>query len=510
MAINNKNKIIAKNTMVMYLRMLILLVLSLFTARIVFNALGEVNYGIYNVVGGIIVFFSFLNSGLSAATRKYITSEIGSGTDESRRKVFNTCVMSHIAISGVVLFLAETVGLWFVNHGLNIPEERYFAANVVYQFSVLTAILGIMQTPFQAVIIAYEKLSVYAYFTIFDVVFKIVIILFMQYCDFDKLIMYSILMFLTGGITMMAYRVYCYRKFALCKWMLIKDKAVFKDIFAFTGWSLFGQAAVVATNQGVSVVVNIYASVVANAAMGVSNTIVNVVNGFVTNFQTAFNPQITKSYVAKDFDYVKSLIFRTSKISSCLLLVMAIPILFECENLLTVWLGNYPLYAPEFCCLALGYIYLEGISAPLWMLIYSDSHIKRYQIVLSSAYFLNIILSWAFLAMGCVPYVVMAVRVSVNVLLVIIRLYYARLFLPGLRVDLWLREIMGRALAAALLAFLLTYMFKGCLHVSPLCEIFAVGSFSVVVCCFLAYLICLNRGERKLVAGVITKILFRK
>lgn len=511
MDLSNRNKAIIKNTIIMYIRMLILLFLSLFTARIVFNALGEVNYGIYNVVGGIIVFFSFLNSGLSNATRKYVTSEIASGTDKSRRIVFNTCVMSHIAISGIVLVLAETIGIWFVNSCLNIPEDRYFAANIVYQFSVLTAILGIMQTPFQAVIIAYEKLSIYAYFTIFDVIFKIIIIFCMQYCDIDKLILYTILMFLTSCINIFAYRIYCYKNFPLCKWLYIKNKKIFKDIFVFTGWSLFGQAAVVATNQGVSVLVNIYLTVIANAAMGISNTIINVVNGFVTNFQTAFNPQITKSYAAKDYEYLNTLILRTSKISSYLLLIMSIPIFFECENLLKIWLGQYPTFAPEFCKISLGYIYLEAISAPFWMLIYSDNRIKKYQILISSVYFLNIILSWIALASGFQAYSVMIVRVFVNIIIVIIRMIYCKFFLPNLQLNKWFIDIVIKGGVLIIITSIFTYLLKNSIHfTAPIYEIIVISAFSLIVSVIIIYTICIEERERIMIKQIIKKKINRK
>ena len=506
----SRNKTILKNTLVMYARMAILLLLSLFTARIVFNTLGEENYGIYNLVAGIIVFFSFLNSGLSNATRRYLTAEIEVGDQTSKNKIFNMCIMSHVLISIIVLFLAETVGLWFVMTQLNIPEGRGLASLVVYQLSVITAIIGIMQTPYQATIIAYEKMSIYAYFTIFDVVFKLLIILLIQYLDYDKLIVYALLVFVSGLTTNMVYFIYCNKKFELCKLRFYRDFKKLKEIFSFTGWSLFGQAAVVSTNQGVSVLINIYTSVVVNAAMGVANTISNVVNGFITNFQTAFNPAITKSYVANETEYLNSLVIRASKISSFLLLVFAIPIIFECDSLLTIWLGSYPKYSTEFCRLSFGYLYLEAVSAPLWMVIYSDTNIKRYQIATTFVYSFNFILSWVLLFAGFAPYSVVIVRCIVNVLLMAVRLLYCRKFLCNFNIVNWMRQVLLKGFLIGLLTAILPMWVKANTEFSPFFSVILTTIISVPVSLLLMYTIGLNQEERLATIKLIKrKILHR-
>lgn len=483
--------------------MIIMLIISLYTARIVFNTLGEENYGIYNLVGGIIVFFSFLNGGLANATKRYITAEIGNGTEESRRLVFNTCVISHIAISVVIFLLAETIGLWFVSTQLNIPEGRETAAIVVYQLSIITAILGVMQTPFQSAIVAYEKLNIYAYYTIFDVVFKLLVIYFIQVIDFDKLIVYAILMFIVGTVNICVYRGYCYWKFPMCKWLFTRNKELFRKVFAFTGWSLFGQAAVVATNQGVSVLINIFHSVLANAAMGVANTIVNVVNQFVTNFQTAFNPQITKSYVAHETNYLISLVNRTSKLSSFLILIFLLPILFECDTLLTIWLGNYPQYATEFCVLSLGYIYIEAISSPLWMVIYSDTNIKKYQIYISSVYSLNFFLSLLLLWIGMVPYIVMIVRIIVNIALALVRLIYVKKFLPEFNVYNWLSQVFLKGMLIFAMSAIAPMLFVHFVDCNRWIELISVTSLSLIIMLPLMYKVGFDRREREFVSNMV-------
>ena len=291
----------------------------------------------------------------------------------------------------------------------------------------------------------------------------------------------------------------------MCKWMFVKNKSQLKDIFSFTGWSLFGQAAVVATNQGVSVLINIFTSVVVNAAMGVANTIINVVNGFITNFQTAFNPAITKSYVAKDNNYLKDLLIKTSKLSSFLLLIFAIPIIFESKNLLHIWLGDYPQYSSEFCNLSLGYIYLEAISAPLWMLIYSNKNIKRYQIIISSVYFLNIILSWILLFLKYPPYNIMIIRCFVDIILVIIRLIYCKKLLPTFKIALWTKEVIFKSTIIALASSVLPFAIKNIISIPPFISIITTTILSLIVSIPLIYTIGLTLQERQSTINILKK-----
>ena len=366
----------------MYGRMFILLLIALFTARVVFNTLGIEDYGTYSVVGSIIVFFSFINRGLNSSTSRYITADIADGNIEKGRKTFNVCLQAHMLIAAIIIILAETVGLWCVNYILKIPEGREVAANIVYQFSVFSAVLAVMQSPYGATITAYERMDIYSYFSIVEVIMKLAVIYLVRALTGDKLIIYSILLFCTGLISISFYRIFAIKSFKICKFEWQKDKVLLVDIFKFMTWSTLGQAMVVGANQGASVLVNVYHSVVANAAMGVSGAITSTVSDFVVNFQTAFRPQITKSYVTKEYDYLQNLMIRASKISSFLVILFLVPILYEVENVLTIWLGEgYPSLSPAFCRWTLIGIYFEAISAPLWMIMYAQTNIRNYQIV---------------------------------------------------------------------------------------------------------------------------------
>lgn len=441
----------------MYGRMLVMLFISLFTARVVFNTLGVDDYGTYNLVAGIIVFFTFLNNGLGIATKRYITAEIAKGDERSISHVFYICILAHLIIASIILVLAETVGLWGVNYIPNIPSGRMYAANWVYQLSVISAVLGIVQSPFGSVIVAYEKMNIYAYFTIFDAVAKLFIIYMVQAVGGDKLIIYAFLVFGVSIANMLLYRIYTYRTFPVCRLNERKrDKPLLKEIFSFMSWSLAGQAAVVWTNQGVSVLVNIYYNVAVNAAMGVSNSITNIINGFITNFQVAFNPQIVKSYVSKDFSYLQNLIVRSSKLSSFLVIIFLVPLMFEAGNVLKIWLGDYPEYSVEFCILTLLAIYFEAVSAPLWMTVYAQKDIKSYQIVISTVCSLNFFVGWLVLFLGAAPYSVITVRVIVFIALAGIRLYFTKKFFTQFDVKRWIEDVLWKGILIFFISSILT------------------------------------------------------
>lgn len=438
--------------------MAVMLILSLYTARIVFNTLGIEDYGTYNIVGSIIVLFSFLNNGLSNATKRYITAEIATGTNESCRKIFNTAVIAHILIALLIFIVAETLGLWVVNTVLSIPRDRMFAANIVYQLSVLSALLGIMQSPFSSAILAYERMNIYAYFSIVDVICKLLLIWLIQKIDGDKLIIYAILIFVIGLINVIIYRAYCYHQFVMCQWQLVKDKLLLKKMFTYTSWSLFGQASVVASNQGVSLLINLFFGVTVNAAMGISNSITKIVNDFVVNFQYAFNPQITKHYVAGETEELKKLVWNSSRYSSFLVLLFMMPVCFEARDFLHLWLGDFPKYSVEFCILTIISIYFEAITAPLWMVLCSDSDIKTYQLTVSSIFMLNVVFSFILLSIGLPPFIVIAVRVIVDIILILTRLFFVERKVDGFSKYSWLKAVLGNSILVIILPFILTYI----------------------------------------------------
>lgn len=499
----SNSKRIAKNTIMLYFRQIVCMIVGLYTMRVVLDVLGTENYGIYNIVGSIIILFSFLNNGLGNATKRYITSEIAVGTDESRQDVFNTAVIAHMIIAAIILVIAETIGLWAVNYFLNFPQERKFAANVVYQFSVLAALIGIMQSPFLSAIIAHEKMDVYAYFTIFDVVFKLLIVFLVQVLTGDKLIIYSILLFCVYILNVMIYRIYCYKTFKMCKWKKVRNKPLLKKIFNYTSWSLFGQGAVVASNQGVGMLVNIFYNVSVNAAMGISTSVTRIVNEFVTNFQQAFNPPITKNYVNKDFSGLIDLVWKTSRYSSYLVLVFLLPVCFEIEDLLNIWLVNVPDYSVEFCVLSIISIYFEAIAAPLWMILCSDADIKKYQLTVSAIFMLNLVLSWVFLKLGCAPYIVTAVRIFVNVILIIARLFFVRVRVLGFNILKWSYEVFGKAVLIIALPLIATIVLCRLNYSHIWIRLLVVSGISFLLTSLSIFILGIKKSERVFFINVV-------
>ena len=493
------NKKIAKNTLIMYLRMLFMMFVSLYTSRIVFNALGVSDYGIYNIVGGIIVFLSFINSALSRATTRYITAELTNDNKESQSNVFNLAVIAHIIIAIIILILSESIGVLILNHCLNIPEDRIFAANIVYQFSVLSSLFSVMQTPFTAVIIAHERMSIFAYFSIIEAIMKLLTAFILTTYANDKLILYAIMIFIVGIINILIIRTYCYNKFLMCKWKKPHNGKLFKEMFGFMGWNLTGQASVVATNQGVNFLVNVFHGVVVNAAIGISNSIANILNQIVTNFQIAFNPEIIKLYVSGQHTEVIKLAIRCTKISSFLILLFIVPITFQIENILFVWLGNYPEYAAEFCILTLIGIYFDNVSAPMWMIRSADKKIKNYQIVISSIYSLCFWGGWLILFLGVVPYAIIWVRIFVYFVMLIIRAFYVKSLIPELNVSLYIYELFGCTTKVVIIPLVSLYIlsqydFGG--HFLNLSINVTVGLLLMCIC---TYLLGLTTEERNLI-----------
>lgn len=480
----------------MYLRMIVTLCVSLFTVRVVFQQLGTDNYGIYNIVGGVIVFFSFLNNGLTSASRRFITTELAVGNEDSQQHVFNICVSAHIVIALLVLLLSETVGLLFLYNMLNIPASRMGAAAWVYQFSVIAAIVGIMQSPYNAAIVAHERMNVFAYISILDVVLKLLVAYLLCCLPGDVLVNYGMLILCSTIITLLAFRIYAARTFKSCRWKYKKDTGLLKQIFGFMSWSVLGQLAVVGANQGVSVLVNMFSSVAVNAAMGVGNQIVGIANNFVTNFQTAFNPQIIKSYAHKEYDYLQSLICRTSKLSSYMVILFLVPIVFEAPRLLHLWLGDYPRYSVEFCVLTLVAVYVDAISAPLWLLAYARKNIRNYQLAISVVYSITFFGAWICLGLGMAAYSVIVVRIIIYFVMLAIRLLYAKRMISAFSVPDWLRQVLGRSTLVFVLAYVVTKVVEHYLCVDDFLHIVIVSLVSVLMVLLFAFYIGLNTHER--------------
>lgn len=343
------NKRIAKNTLLLYFRTLFIMLVTLYTSRVVLNTLGVTDYGIYNVVGGVVMMFSVISGSLSSSISRFITYELGHGDFEKLKRIFSTSVNIQIGISILILVLAELFGVWFLNAKMNIPAERLSAANWVLQCSLLSFIINLISVPYNACIIAHERMSAFAYISILEAVLKLAVVYMLLVSPYDKLATYAILLVVVALIIRMAYSLYCRRHFEESRYKFVYDKPLVKEMTGFAGWSFFGNGAYMLNVQGVDMLINIFFGVTLNAARGVATQVQNAVMQFVNNFTVAVNPQITKSYAAGEMEYMYKLVCRGARFAYFLLLLFVVPIVCEADYILRLWLKLVPEYAPTFC-----------------------------------------------------------------------------------------------------------------------------------------------------------------
>lgn len=438
----SNNKRIAKNTIMLYIRMLLIMAVTLYTSRVVLEVLGVEDFGIYNIVGGIVILFSFVNNAMATATQRFLSFELGCNNIKEAERVFSMSLTAHISIALFVLFLAETIGLWFLLTQMNIPNGRMTATIWCYQFSILTTCIQIVRVPYNACIIAYEKMSFYAYISILEVILRLLIVFLLCIGGFDRLIFYSILMCLVGLVICYVYKITCNRNFLISKYHFFWDKMLYRKLMSFSGWSLFGSAANAGAQQGLNILLNIFCGVTVNAAMGITNQVTTAVYSFVSSFQTAFNPQLVKSYASGDKEYFTNLIFQTSKFSFFLLLLISLPFLLECEFVLSIWLKEVPQHAVQFTQLMLIFLVIDAISAPLWISVQAIGNIRNYQLLMSFLILLNLPFSYLVLHQGYEPEKVLFIRVIINLITFLVRIVYLkrRISFPA---NKYIKEVLG-------------------------------------------------------------------
>lgn len=400
---SEKNRKIAKNTLVLYFRMLFSMGVSLFTSRIVLNTLGVTDFGVYNVVGGLVTAFTLISGSLSAASQRFISFELGKKENHNLRGVFSTTIIVHMFLAIIVLILSETIGLWFLNTHMNIDAARMPSANWVYQFSLISFLIALISTPYNAAIIAYEKMKTFAYIGIGEVVLKLIFVLLLPFFPFDKLVTFSFMIMVIAVLQRLLYGFYCNKYLKDCVFAFVWNRKLFKDIASFAGWNLIGVSSSVLMTQGTSILLNLFFGVVVNAAQGVARQVQQSITGFITNFMTALNPQITKSYASKDHDYMMKLMFQGARYSFYLMFILSLPILVETEQILKLWLKIIPDNAVIFVRLTLILAITQTLSQTLITGMNATGNIKWYQIVVGGLQMLNFPLSYLFLKLKFPP-----------------------------------------------------------------------------------------------------------
>ena len=504
------NKRIAKNALFLYMRMFLLMIVSLFTSRIVLNTLGVDDFGIYNVVGGIIVILSFLNSAMAGGTQRFLNVEMGRNDVIGLKKVFSASIHIHIIVSVLVLVIAETLGLWFLNTQMNIPIARIEAANWVYQFSVITCVMGILSVPYNAVIISHEKMAAFAYISILEGVLKLAVAFVLYIVPFDKLIFYAFLMLFVSLINRVVYGIYANQHFDECRKIAWKiDRHVMKQMFSFSGWSIFGNLGFILHTQGIGIILNMFFSVAVNAAQGIANQVNGVVNQFVSSFLTALNPQVVKTYAAGELDAMHKLVCRGCKMAFCMVLFFVVPITLEAPTILRVWLGIVPDYAVIFVRLVMCILLVNSFSYLLATAKGATGDIKSYQITLTIVGALHLPLAWLAFALGGGPEYSMYVYLVIVIVLQVIRVWYV-----CNSIELSIRYFFYEVIVKCLFVMILSVVLPLLLHillVPSLLTTIIVAMVGVFCVSFFTLYVGFTFQERKaIIEPVVRKIKFNK
>lgn len=482
--------------------MLFTMFVGLFTSRVVLQTLGVEDYGIYNVVGGVVVLFTFINSAMSTGTQRHLSYELGK-TDGNVSVIYSACLNIHVFLAAIIILLSETIGLWFLNYKLNIPIDKMTAANWVYQISIINCAANIIRVPHNALIISHERMNFYAYTGIVEAILKLLVCYLLFLGDYDKLCLYAILQCFVTLLVNAMYVGYCRREISSVNYIKVKEKSKYKELISFSGWTLFGSIANMGLQQGLNILVNLFFGVALNAAVGIANQVNSNIASFVNGFQQALNPQLTKSEAAKDRDRQFDLICKSSKFSFLILLVLAFPIITNIEYVLTIWLGEYPMHTVALCKIIIIGALIDTLSNPLWVSIFATGHIKHYQIAISSILLLNIPIAYVCGFCGLNAELMYASRNAIYLIALFTRLLYLRK-LTSFNVLAYLKRVL-LPLSIISISSIIGYIILNEITQSSFIIFATKISTSMFIVCTLAWFVGLDTIERKQLGDLITK-----
>ena len=505
----DNNKRIAKNTMLLYVRMFVLMAVNLFTSRVVLQCLGVEDFGIYGIVGSVVTLFAFLNSAMSTCTSRFLSFYIGKDDNLMVRKVFSASLNLYFLVMLVVLFLAETIGLYVVNYVLNIPENKMVAANIVYQFSILTFCTYLIKIPYNAAIVSYERMDFYAYLSIVDVIFKLGGVYLLYVFSEHRLSLYAIIMFIISSVVTFAYFFYCYRKFPNTHYSGKGiEKSLYKQLFGFSGWSMFSGIANMGSNTGVNMILNVFCGVTVNAAVSIANQVSNAMFSFVSNFQTAFTPQITKLYATNEKDACYRLVYHSSKFSYYLFGVLILPLIIAMPALLSIWLGTVPQYAVEFTDLILIYMLIDALFCPLWLFVDATGKIRTHQIVTGLLILSNFPIAYILQKMNLSPNSVWYARIVINVIANVFRLIYMLRVFSFPSATFISKVLLPISLTTIIVLFPTWYAYRLFGDGFICTASFVILSF--VFSTFVVYLVGLSKSERNFINKTVCAKIYSK
>ena len=489
----NRNKI-AKNTLLLYFRMIFLMLVNLYTSRIILQTLGVIDFGIYNVVGGIVVLFSFFNSAMSSSTQRFLTFEIAKKDKTQTNKVFSIALSIHFLVAILILILAETIGLWFLLTQLNIPEGRMSATIWVYQLSIFAALIKIIQVPYNAIIIANEQMEFYAYISIAEVVMSLVSVFLLSIIDFDKLKLYSVFIFIIVLLVLFIYKFFCRYNYEESNYHFEYDKKLYKEMITYSGWNLFGNLSFVIKTQGVNMLLNIFFGITINSARAIAFQVQTAVQTFVFNFQIAANPQIIKSYASGKESDMMDLVFKSVKFSFYLLFFLTLPILIETKYILTLWLKIVPVYTILFTILIVINALIDCLSGPIMTSIQATGYIKQYQLVVGAILFLNLPFSYVMFKMGFPPQSTFYLSIGLSILAFFSRIFILKK-LVNFSINDFFKEIIVKIFIIVSISSIVPLLINIFMD-SSFIRFILVAASSCISILFFVYFIGLNKDEK--------------
>ncbi len=496
------SKTIAKNTLFLYFRLLFILGINLYLSRVVLEVLGFENYGIYNVVGGFVMMLMGISGALATATQRFISIELGKGENGNVQKIFSTALTVHLILAGIILIIGETIGLWFLNTHINLPDGRIVAANIVFQFSLLVFIVKVINVPYEGAIIAHEKMSVFAFVGIFEVILKLVIVYSLLIIPWDRLISYSILLAFVAIATQVIYWRYCNNKIKQCytKYDWAPERG--KNILSFVGWNLVGSLSAIAKNQGVNVVLNMFFGVLVNAANGIAMQVFFAVTSFVNNILFAMNPQIIKSYAAGERENMYKLVFMGSRVTAIMFICLAIPIIIETPFILKMWLVEVPQYTAIFIQLILITAVIDTITVPLVTVMHATGKVRDFQIIVEGTQMMVLPAVYLlFKFFDVPPYMALVVCMLFAVICMFLRILVLRK-IAQLQVGTFIKSCILRIIVVVAASVVLPYWIYHALSVNIWTFILVV-MVSVLSTLASGYYIGLNKNERMVVVAKV-------
>lgn len=498
-------KQVAKNAMFLFIRMFLVMAVTLYISRIVLEQLGQSDYGIYSLVAGFVSMLGVLNSAMTTATQRYLAFDIGRGYEIQLNKTFNSALIIHIGIALILLVLAETFGIWYVNNRLIFPEDRMVAVNTVYQFSIFTFLVAVVSVPFNSLIIAREKMQFFAYVSIIEVILNLIIAYALFYSKSDKLIFYSVLLFVIKTLVALIYILFCKKQFAESRFTLVSDKKGYKEMLVYSGWNMFGNIAVVAKGQGINILLNLFFGTVMNAAYGVMNQVMNAINMLASNFQQAINPQIIKTYSQSQLKQTHHLINKGSKITFLLILLIVVPLYINVDYVLELWLKTPPPFTAIFIKIGLINILIDCLSGSLMVGIQATGKMKVYQIVVGTLQVLNFPLSYWLLKLDFSVESVFILSVIISIIALQLRLYFLKLFIH-FNVFLYYKQVIAR-IASLLVIIGMGLFFKQYFsaEIMDFSRFVIESTMALLVVIVLIGIIGLESSERKTIVELIRK-----